>query len=72
MKKINEIMDGEQLRGIYFCKEKRTGQTKAGKPFFSLTLQDNTGTLSAKIWDTESLILKRKILSTCRDRSLHI
>ncbi len=54
MKKINEIMDGEQLRGIYFCKEKRTGQTKAGKPFFSLTLQDNTGTLSAKIWDTES------------------
>ncbi|MBQ6353940.1 MAG: HD domain-containing protein [Lachnospiraceae bacterium] len=54
MKKINEMVDGDQIRGIYLCKGKRTGQTKTGKPFFSVVLGDKTGTINAKIWDTES------------------
>ena len=54
MKKINEMADGDQIRGIYLCRGKRTGQTKAGKPFFSVVLADKTGTINAKIWDTES------------------
>ena len=54
MKTVKEMSDGDQIRGIYLCKGKRTGQTKAGKPFFSVILGDKTGTINAKIWDTES------------------
>ena len=35
----------------YFCKVKQTQKTKAGKSYYSLTLQDKTGTLDAKVWD---------------------
>ena len=40
MKTIKDMADGDQIRGIYLCKGKRTGQTKAGKPFFSVVLED--------------------------------
>ena len=54
MKTIKDMTDGDQIRGIYLCKSKRTGETKTGKPYFSVVLGDKTGTISAKIWDTES------------------
>ena len=36
---------------IYLCKDKRELKTKTGKTYFSLVLQDKTGTIDAKIWD---------------------
>ncbi len=52
---IELLHEGERINEIYLCKTKQTSLTKAGKPFVSLTLQDKTGTLDAKIWDPGSL-----------------
>lgn len=48
---INELREGEMINAIYFCKTKQTLQTKAGKNYYSMLLQDKTGTIDAKVWD---------------------
>lgn len=55
MRYIETLREGERINEILLCKNKQTSVTKAGKPFVSLTLQDKTGTLDAKIWDPGSL-----------------
>lgn len=55
MRFIETLREGERINVIYLCKNKQPSVTKAGKPFVSLTLQDKTGTLDAKIWDPSSL-----------------
>ena len=51
MRYINELRDGEQVNGIYFCKVKNALKTKMGKSYYALTLQDKTGVVDAKIWE---------------------
>jgi len=48
---ISEIREDDQVRGQYLVKVKRTGSTKKGDPFLSLTLCDRTGELEAKVWE---------------------
>ncbi len=48
---IETLKDGDHVSGIYFCKNKQMLTGKSKKPYCSLTLQDKTGTLDAKIWD---------------------
>lgn len=55
MRYIETLREGERINEIYLCKNKQPSVTKAGKPFVSLTMQDKTGTLDAKIWDPGSL-----------------
>lgn len=54
MKFINELHEGETVRGIYLCKGKRSAETRNGKPYDNLLLQDKTGTLDGKVWDPNS------------------
>ena len=54
MRFINTVREGETIRGIYLCKTKRTAETRNGKPYDNLLLQDKTGTLDGKIWDPNS------------------
>ena len=54
MKYINEMHEGDTIRGIYLCKGKRCAETRNGKPYDDLTLQDKTGVINAKIWDPNS------------------
>lgn len=54
MKFIETLREGERISEVYLCRQKQTFLTKAGKPYDSLTLQDKTGTLDAKIWDINS------------------
>ncbi len=54
MRYINELRDGEMVRGIYFCKQVQTLMTKTGKSYMSLLLQDKTGTVDGKIWELGS------------------
>ena len=54
MRFINTLHEGETIRGIYLCKTKRTAETRNGKPYDNLLLQDKTGTLDGKIWDPNS------------------
>jgi len=51
MRYIGELREGEMVSETFFCKVKQTQKTKAGKSYYSLTLQDKTGTLDAKVWD---------------------
>lgn len=50
MRFIETLREGERISEVYLCRHKQTAMTKAGKPYDSLTLQDKTGTLDAKIW----------------------
>lgn len=54
MKYIETLREGERIGEVYLCKQKVNALTKNGKAYESLTLQDKTGTLDAKIWDPNS------------------
>lgn len=54
MKYINTLHEGDSVREIYLCKGKRTAETRNGKPYDSLILQDKTGTLDGKVWNPNS------------------
>jgi len=51
MRYINELNEGDRVQGIYLVKEKRAAETRNGKPYDNVTLQDKTGTADGKIWD---------------------
>lgn len=54
MKYINELREGTRVKGIYLCKSKVAAMTKNGKNYESVTLQDKTGSVDAKIWNPNS------------------
>lgn len=54
MKYINTLHESETIRTIYLCKGKRSAETRNGKPYDNLILQDKTGTLDGKVWDPNS------------------
>ena len=54
MRYINTLQEGETIRNIYLCKGKRSAETRNGKPYDNLILQDKTGTLDGKVWDPNS------------------
>lgn len=51
MNYLSDYREGEKFVGTYLCKQKQVLKTKAGKTYYSLILQDKTGTADAKIWD---------------------
>ncbi len=55
MQYINTLKEGDNVNEIYLCRVKRTLTAKTGKAYDSLTLQDKTGTIDAKIWDLGSM-----------------
>ncbi len=54
MRYINNLHEGETIRNIYLCRGKRSAETRNGKPYDNLLLQDKTGTLDGKVWDPNS------------------
>lgn len=54
MKYINTLREGMTIRSIYLCKSKRSAETRNGKPYDNLILQDKTGSLDGKVWDPNS------------------
>ncbi len=51
MRYIKELHEGENISEIYFCKSKVVAKTKTDKTYYSLVLQDKTGTIDAKVWN---------------------
>lgn len=51
MRYINSLKSGDVVSDIYLCKTKQTLKTKAGKNYYSMILQDKTGTVDAKVWE---------------------
>lgn len=54
MRYINTLVEGETIRNVYLCKGKRSAETRNGKPYDNLILQDKTGMLDGKVWDPNS------------------
>lgn len=54
MRFIKDLREGETIGCIYLCKGKRAAETRNGKPYDNVLLQDKTGTLDGKIWDPNS------------------
>jgi len=48
---VKDIKEDDQVRGLYLVKVKRTGSTKKGDPFLSMTLADRTGEIEARVWE---------------------
>ena len=55
MRYIQELHEGSSVKDIYLCKKRMSLVTKNGKNYESLTLQDKTGIIDAKIWDPNSM-----------------
>lgn len=51
MKYIQDLREGERISQVYLCKNKTVATTKMGKNYYSLLLQDKTGTIDGKVWD---------------------
>ena len=51
MKFIKDLKPGDRVADIYMCKHKQSATTKNGKEYYSVILQDKTGTVDAKIWE---------------------
>lgn len=54
MQYIQDLSEGSQVKEIYLCRKIVNAQTKAGKPYQTVTLQDKTGTVDGKIWEPNS------------------
>ncbi|MCR5344383.1 3'-5' exoribonuclease YhaM family protein [Butyrivibrio sp. FC2001] len=54
MKFIKDLNSGDRVADIYFCKHIQAATTKNGKTYYSVTLQDKTGTIDAKVWEPNS------------------
>jgi 3'-5' exoribonuclease len=48
---IKDLTLGKSFDGFYLVKSKRRANTKAGKSYLDIDLQDRTGIINAKIWD---------------------
>ncbi len=54
MKFIKDLNPGDRIADIYLCKHMQAATTKNGKNYYSVILQDKTGTVDAKVWDPNS------------------
>ena len=53
---IQDLHEGMHITQTFLVRQKVTGTTKSGKSYYSLKLQDKTGTLDGKVWDLTSSI----------------
>ena len=53
MKFISELNENDRVNEIFFCKQKQLCKAKTGKNYLFLVLQDKTGVINAKIWDSD-------------------
>ncbi|MCL1877864.1 MAG: HD domain-containing protein [Defluviitaleaceae bacterium] len=51
MKYVKNLLEHERVVEHYLCKKKESRESRAGKTFLSLKLQDKTGQIEAKIWE---------------------
>lgn len=51
MRFIESIKENDVVMDHYLCSSKQVLKTRAGKTYYSIRLQDKTGTIDGKIWD---------------------
>lgn len=50
MSLIKDLQDGQRVNALYLVNNVSKGVTNTGSPYLSVTLQDKSGTIEAKIW----------------------
>ena len=55
MKFISDFREGDNITGVYLCKQKNLAQTKNGKDYENLILSDKTGSINSKIWEPNGM-----------------
>ncbi len=48
---VSGLQEGSRVREMFLLARKNLAETKAGKPYLSLTLMDRTGEIEARVWD---------------------
>ena len=48
---VRDIKENDTVRGLYLAKVKKSGKTKKGDPYLSITLADRTGEVEARMWE---------------------
>ncbi len=48
---VDKLQEGERITELFLVKSARLGETKAGKPYLSLTLMDRSGEIAGVSWD---------------------
>jgi len=48
---VSGLQEGKQVRDMFLLARKNLAETKAGKPYLSLTLMDKTGEIEARVWE---------------------
>lgn len=56
MRFLGELREGDMIAETYLCKTKNVQKTKMGKSYYSLLLQDKSGTMDAKVWELTNAI----------------
>ena len=51
MRYIEDFKEDDRIVAHYFCKQKNSLKSRAGKTYLSLKLQDKTGIIDAKVWE---------------------
>ncbi|NDL66764.1 3'-5' exoribonuclease YhaM family protein [Anaerotalea alkaliphila] len=51
MRYIKDIKEGDNVSEHYLCASKQILKTRVGKTYYSLLLQDKTGSMDTKIWE---------------------
>ena len=54
MRYIKDLQENERIIDHYLCRKKESRESRVGKTFLSLKLQDKTGTVDAKVWELSS------------------
>ncbi len=54
MKYLADLREGDSISDVYLCKYKVQAETRNGKPYYNVILQDKTGTMDAKVWEINS------------------
>jgi 3'-5' exoribonuclease len=56
---IEDIIDGQNVRGTFLVRQMGRAETRAGKPYLTLTLMDRTGEMAARVWDNADELAPR-------------
>ncbi|MED5579605.1 MAG: HD domain-containing protein [Nitrospinota bacterium] len=56
MTQIRDLEDGKEGFGFYYLREKLNKVTRQGKDYFDLVLEDETGTILARVWEIDKQV----------------
>ena len=48
---VRELQDKESFTSVFLTRDKTVSVGKNGKPFMSVVLADNSGSVDARVWD---------------------